>query len=164
MCNAEKTVIYIPKLSIGQYLILFDIIYYLKCPDLQQILDIKKNFALAKRLNSKNLKIRLQQRRVKSKCSIDKKIKILPILYQFHHKSLYVDMYFYLSAIISRKKFAIVNLFLISRRNHSSLINNIVTKKIKYFPQLLAFMPQIEDGDGTNMKILSCFDESLPPN
>ena len=130
---------------------------------MQQILDIKKNFALAKRLNSKNLKIRLQQRRVKSKCSIDK-IKILPILYQFHHKNLYVDMYFYLSAIIFRKKFAIVNLFLISRRNHSSLINNIVTKKIKYFPQLLAFMPQIEDGDGTNMKILSCFDESLPPN
>ena len=135
-----------------------------KCPDLQQILDIKKNFALAKRLDSKNLKIRLQQRRVKSKCSIDKKIKILPILYQFHHKNLYVDMYFYLSAIIFRKKFAIVNLFLISRRNHSSLINNIVTKKIKYFPQLFAFMPQIEDGDGTNMKILSCFDESLPPN
>ena len=32
MCNAEKTVIYIPKLSIGQYLILFDIIYYLKMP------------------------------------------------------------------------------------------------------------------------------------
>ena len=110
---------------------------------MQQILDIKKNFALAKRLNSKNLKIRLQQRRVKSKCSIDKKIKILPILYQFHQKNLYVDMYFYLSAIIFRKKFAIANLFLISRRNHSSLINNIVTKKIKYFPQLLAFMPQI---------------------
>ena len=112
----------------------------------------------------KILKIKFKKRRVKSKCSIDKKIKILPILYQFHHKNLYVDMYFYLSAIIFRKKFAIVNLFLISRRNHSSLINNIVTKKIKYFPQLFAFMPQIEDGDGTNMKILSCFDESLPPN
>ena len=30
-----------------------------------------------------------------------------------------------------------------SRRSHSSLINNIVTNKIKYFPQLLALGPQI---------------------
>ena len=30
MCNVEKTVIHIPKLSVGQYLLLFDISYYLK--------------------------------------------------------------------------------------------------------------------------------------
>ena len=30
MCNVEKTVIHIPKLGVGQYLLLFDISYYLK--------------------------------------------------------------------------------------------------------------------------------------
>ena len=73
------------------------------------------NFALAKNpINAKNLKIKFQQIRVKPKCSIDNKTKILPILYQFHYQNLNVGMYFYLSAIISRKKFALVNLFLIT--------------------------------------------------
>ena len=66
-----------------------------------------------KRQNAKNLKIKCQQRWVKPKCSIDKKTKT-PILYQFHDKNLNTGMYFYLSTIISRKKFALVNLFLIT--------------------------------------------------
>ena len=38
----------------------------------------------------KVLKIKFKKRRVKPKCSIDKKTKILPILYQFHHQNLNV--------------------------------------------------------------------------
>ena len=30
MCNVKKTVIHIPKLRVGQYLLLFDVSYYLK--------------------------------------------------------------------------------------------------------------------------------------
>ena len=100
--QCEKTVIHIPKLRAGQYLILFDISYYLK-------ISLTK-----KKRNAKNLKIKFRQRQVKPKFSIDKKTKILPILYQFYHQNLNVGMYFYLSAIISRKKFAIVNLILIT--------------------------------------------------
>ena len=93
-----------------------------------------------KNRNVKNLKTEFQQRRVKPKRSIDKKTKIFPILYQFYHQHLNVGMYFYLSAIICHSKPVFNN---VSRRNHSSLINNTVTKKIKYFLQLLALMPQI---------------------
>ena len=54
---------------------------------------MKKNFALAKKpRNAKSLKIKFQQRRVKPKCSIDKKTKILPIPYQFHHQIVNVGM------------------------------------------------------------------------
>ena len=45
-------------------------------------------------INAKNLKIKFEQRQVKPKCSMDKKTKILPILYQFHHQDLNVGMYF----------------------------------------------------------------------
>ena len=91
------------------------------------------------------MKIKFQQSWVKPKYSIDEKTKLLPILYQFHHQNLNVGMYFYLSAIISRKKFALLSkpvFNTISRRNHSFLINT-VTKKIKYLPQLLTLRPQI---------------------
>ena len=67
-----------------------------------------------KKRNAKNLKIKFQQRPVKQKCSIDKKTKLLPILDQSDHQNLNVEMYFYVSAIISRDKFALVDLFLMT--------------------------------------------------
>ena len=108
VCNVKKTVIC--KLRVGRYLLLFDISYYLK---ISLICSKFLTLLRQKTRNAKNLKIEFQQRRVKSKCSIDQKTKILPILYQFDHKNLNVGMYFYLSAIISQNKFALVNLFLI---------------------------------------------------
>ena len=112
----KKNVTHIPQLRVGQYLLLFDISYYLKISLICSIwtLDIKKNFALAKNRNAKNLKIKFQQRRIKSKCSIHKKTNILPILYYFHHQNLNVGMYFYLFAIISRKEFGLLSLFLLT--------------------------------------------------
>ena len=54
MGNAKKTVIHNPKLRVGQYLLLFDIRYYLK------ISMICRTFL--KNRNAKNLKIKFQQR------------------------------------------------------------------------------------------------------
>ena len=92
------------------------------------------------------MKIKFQQRRAKPKCSIDKKMKFLPIPYQFHHQNLNVGWNVFLricnnfSKQICLSKPVFNN---ISRRDHSSLINNTIISKIKYFPQLLALGPQI---------------------
>ena len=114
MCNVKKTVIHIPKLRVGQYLLLFDMSYYLKISLICSKFLILKRTLLWRKKNAKNLKIKFQQRRVKPKYSIDEKPELLPIIYQFHHQNLNVGMYFYISAIISGKKFALVNLFLIT--------------------------------------------------
>ena len=119
MYNVKKTVIHIPKLRVGQYLLLFDINYYLKIsPICSKFLMWKRTLLWQKKRKfkkkTKNLKIRFQQRRVKPKCSTDKKSKqLLPTPYQFHYRNLNFGMYFYVSALISRNKFALVNLFLI---------------------------------------------------
>ena len=112
MCNEKKTVIHIPKLRVRQYLLLFDISCYLKISLIcSKFLMLKRTSLWQKNIKMlKILKNKFKKRRVKPKCSIDKKTKILPMLYQFHHQNLNVG----LSAIISRKKFAIVNLFLIT--------------------------------------------------
>ena len=134
----KKTVTH--KLRVGQYLLLFYISYYLKISLICSKFLIQIRTLLRQKMqNTKNLKIKFQQtrvkpkcsidketkfqqRRVKTKCSIDKKTNILPILYQFHLKNLNVGMYFYLSATISRKKLALVNLFLITYLDVSILL------------------------------------------
>ena len=54
-------------------------------------------------------------------------------------------MHFYLSAITSQNKIALIKLIFnsVSRLNQSSLINNTVTNKIKHFPQLFALGKEI---------------------
>ena len=52
MGNAKKTVIHIPELTVGQYLFFFFFWYQLLFKnfiDLQSILEIKKDLALAKK-------------------------------------------------------------------------------------------------------------------
>ena len=91
----------------------------------------KKELCFGKKTrNGNNLKIKFKQRRVKPKCSLDKKTRILQILYQFF---LLICNNFKEEICLSKPVFNNT-----SRRNHSSLINNTVTKKIKYFPELLA--------------------------
>ena len=74
MGNAKKTVIHNPKLRIGQYLLLFDIRYYLKIS-----LICSKFF---KNRNAKNFKIKFQQREL-TKMFNRWKCYTSPILYHF---------------------------------------------------------------------------------
>ena len=68
-----------------------------------------------KKRNAENLKIKFQPKRVKAKCSVDKKTKLLLILDQSDHQNLNVGMYFCVSPIISGNNFALVNLFLTTK-------------------------------------------------
>ena len=92
----------------------------------------KKELCFGKKTrNGNNLKIKFQQRRVKPKCSLDKKTKILQILYKFF---LLICNNFSEEICLSKPVFNNT-----SRRNHSSLISNTVTKKIKYFSTITRF-------------------------
>ena len=76
MGNAKKTVIHIPKFRLlniclySKYSLLFR-----NVTDLQQILEIKNNFVLKKKV--KNFKIKFKKRGGKLKCSIDKRTILL---------------------------------------------------------------------------------------
>ena len=76
MCNVKKKTV-THKLRVGQYLLLFYISYYLKVSLIcSKFLIQIRTFLRQKMQNTKNLKIKFQQRRVKPKCSIDKKTNL----------------------------------------------------------------------------------------
>ena len=113
----------------------------------------KRTLLWQKTRNAKNLKIKFQQRRVKPKCSIDKKTKILPILFKFNHQNLNFEIYFYLCAIISRKKFAIEIFF---SNKQCCYQENQILPAVTRFNAMNSLK--------TKMALLSFFDQSLPPN
>ena len=77
--------------------------------NLQKNHEIKKNFAFAKKTrNTKNLKIKLQEKGVKLKCS--RKGPYFTILCYFLQQNLIVEIYFYLSAITSQNKIVLIKL------------------------------------------------------
>ena len=55
MCNVKKTVIHIPKIRVGQYLLLFDISCYLKISLIcTKFLILKRTSLWQKNQNAKN--------------------------------------------------------------------------------------------------------------
>ena len=83
--------------------------------------------------NAENLKIKFEQRQVKSKCSIT----ISPVKPCYYNIFLCICNNFSVQNCLDKPVFNNV-----SRHNHSPPINNIVTNKIKLFPQLFPFNPQ----------------------
>ena len=94
---------------------------------------------MLKKQNTKNLKIKFQQRGVRLKYqqmkskqmkqnSIGKRIKLLQFFTTFANK---IEMYLYLSAITSQDKIVFIKLNFnnASRLNQSSPMNNTVTKE-----------------------------------
>ena len=65
------------------------------------------------------------------------------IFCHFTLQNITMRKYFHLFSITSDNKITWINLHLINRLNHSSLINDTVTNKIRQFPQLFALGPQI---------------------
>ena len=119
----------------------FNIFYYLKisliCSKLLK--QKKKKKKMLKKQNTKNLKIKFQQRGVRLKYqqmkskqmkqnSIGKRIKLLQFYTTFANK---IGMYLYLSAITSQDKIVFIKLNFnnASRLNQSSPMNNTVTKE-----------------------------------
>ena len=79
------------------------------------------------------MKIKFEQRQVKSKCSIT----ISPVKPCYCNIFLCICNNFSVQNCLDKPVFNNV-----SRHNHSSPINNIVTNKIKLFPQLFPLSPQ----------------------
>ena len=97
MENTNKTVTHIPY---TQDKSIFGFVLYIlvfkNFTDLQQIFEIKQNFALTKKPKFWTLKIKYQQREVKLKCSINKKT--------IRHKRLF-------SATLPNKKLLLESIF-----------------------------------------------------
>ena len=86
MGNTNKTVIHIPKTQGWSIFVFISYPLLLKnFTDLQQFLETKRNFALAKKRNPKNLKIKYQERGAKLKCSMDEKAIL--------HKECFLPLY-----------------------------------------------------------------------
>ena len=157
--NAKNTVIHILNFRVAQYLLLFDIRYYLK-NSLKEILEI--NFVLEKDPKIlKNFKIKFKKRGVKVKCSLDKRTMILQFLPISPTKFCYLTVFLPIcNNFLERNcldKPAFNNISVI---NHSASMNNTVTNKTKLFPQLFALGPQI----ALKNRIAFYLDQPLPPN
>ena len=88
MEKAKKTVTHISKHKASQYLVLFNIRYYLK------ISLIYSKFLKQRKSLAKNLKIKFQQKRVKLKCSIDERTILLQFFATFSSKILLLECIF----------------------------------------------------------------------
>ena len=94
--------------------------------------------------NARKFKIKFKQRRVTLKCSIDKRTILLQSLLISPTKSYYWNVFLPICNNVLEQNCLEKPVFnKVSGLNHSSLENNIVTYKIKHFPQLFALGPQI---------------------
>ena len=90
------------------------------------------------------MKIKFEQSRVKLEYSIDEKSILLQFFATFSNKTLLLECFLPICNNFSEQncldKSVLING---SRFNHTSLMNNIVAKKIRHLPQLFTLGPQI---------------------